>query len=389
MKFWSCASLIALALFVAACASVEPSAPMSLTPTRFATPEPMRPVTATPLPLGRHAIYIVDPRNGGQTSQVLVVDPDAQRVVHGLATRYTPEIALTPDGKRLYVADSYSTRVIRGEYHDVVSVYDAATLQLLHDDVDIPGRLLYKLFPNAHAYTFLSRDGTRLFVGKYGDPDIHALRLAVLDAATFKTLAEYRYPNCRDLSPLPDGHLLCDAITEGAVRLIDPLSGALIGAMSVPIMLNAGTVLSPAGDRLYIVSDNADVTVVDLAKSSPQMVVNRAPLSGPRGSQIGFRHIALSAEGARLYVGFANGENRDRGLVDEIWTFDTHNWARVGVFKPSDPAFHFAVSAGGSQLYTVNPFKKSLAIFDTRTFQEIGTMLDLGETPALIVVPPR
>ncbi len=389
MKFWSYTLLIAVALLVAACASVDTPAPTPLTPTRFAAPEPIQPVTATPIPLGSHAIYIVDPRNGYLVSQILIVDPDARREVGRLQTRDTPEIGFAPDGKRLYVADSYSTRVTRGERHDVISVYNAAMSQLLHDDVDIPKRLLYKGFPNAHPYTFLSRDGTRLFVGKYGDPDVHELRLAILDAETFKTLAEHKYPECRDLLPLPDGHLLCDAITEGAVRFIDPMNIATTGAVSVPTMFNSGTVLTSAGDRLYIVSDKSDVTVVDLAKPSPQMIVNRAPLSMPPGSQIGFRQIALSADGTRLYVGFVHGENRDRALVDEIWAFDTKTWTRTGTFKLSDPAWHIAVSNDGKQLYSVSPFKKSLTIFDAHIFQEIGTIRDLGDTPALIVVPPR
>lgn len=389
MKFWSYTLLIAVALLVAACASVDTPAPTLLKPTRFAAPEPIQPVTATPIPLGSHAIYVVDPRNGYLVSQVLVVDPDARREVRRLQTRDTPEIGFAPDGKRLYVADSYSTRVTRGERRDVVSVYNAAMSQLLHDDVDIPKRLLYKGFPNAHSYTFLSRDGTRLFVGKYGDPDIHALRLAVLDANTFQQLTEFPRPDC-DLLPLRDGRLLC-VVGQAQPRLLDPLTGAITDIPASLPAISKSAILSPSGERLYLLTSGlhvpAQVTVIDFVPSPPRVLADEIALDAPPNCEIGFQ-VALSPDESRLYIGFLL-TTTGSGLASEIWAFDTKTWTRTGTFKLSDPAWHIAVSNDGKQLYSVSPFKKSLTIFDAHTFQEIGTIRDLGDTPALIVVPPR
>ena len=84
----------------------------------------------------------------------------------------------------MYVADTYWTQVVRGEARDVLSVYDTLTGQLLTDDLAIPGRLKYKVFPMGEPFLFLSEDGSRLFLMKYGDPDIHELRLAILDPNT-------------------------------------------------------------------------------------------------------------------------------------------------------------------------------------------------------------
>jgi hypothetical protein len=211
-------------MLLTGCTPAAAFAPAALqSPASVVTPVPIRPLTATPLPLGKQPVYVVDPRNGNPTGQVLVVDPDARRVVRTIPTRYAPEIAISPDGQKLFVADSYSTRVIRGDRHDVVSVYGALSGELLRDDVDIPDRLIYKLFPAGHPFTFLSRDGERLFVGKYGSPGIHALRMAVLDAETFKVLAEYPRPEC-DLLPLRSGDLLCVGSGQQP-RLVDPLTG--------------------------------------------------------------------------------------------------------------------------------------------------------------------
>ena len=47
-----------------------------------------------------------------------------------------------------------------------------------------------------------------------------------------------------------------------------------------------------------------------------------------------------------------------------------------------------AVSRDGRQLYTVNPFKRSFSVFDPITFRELGTLHNIGDTPALVVIPP-
>jgi hypothetical protein len=213
-------ALSAILLLLTGCTPAAAFAPSALrSSTSAITPVPVRPSTATPLPLGKRSIYVVDPQDGDLISEVLVINPDARRIVTTIASRYAPEIAISPDGQKLYIVDSYSTRVIRGDHHDVVSVYAASTGQLLFDDMEIPNRLIYKLFPDGHPFMFLSRDGKRLFVGKYGSSDIHELRMTVLDAETFKTLAEYARPDC-DLLPLLSGELLCIGSAKGHSGLV-------------------------------------------------------------------------------------------------------------------------------------------------------------------------
>ncbi|MBI3912904.1 MAG: hypothetical protein HY327_01715 [Chloroflexi bacterium] len=392
-RFSSRSLLITLTLLVAACVPITTP---PITPTQIFIGESIRPTTATPISLGSHSIYILDPRSGDLVSQILIVDMDARREVRRLQTRYTPEITFTPDGKRLYVADSYSSRVIRGDYHDVVSVYDAVTLQLTHDDVDIRKRLLYKALPAGQPYTFLSHDGTRLFVGKYGESDPHALRLAVLDANTFHRLTEFERPNC-DLMPLRDGRLLC--VRQVQPRLIDPLTGISTDISgSLPTILRSA-ILSASGERVYLVAPVvtsgghavARMTVVDAVHSPPTVIANQIPLDAPLDSDVGFNHVALSPDESRLYVGFLprTGELAGRGLANEIWVFDLKSWTHVGTIKPNDPVWHIAISNDGKQLYAVNPFARSLMSFDTRTFEPIAVIHDLGDSPARIVVPPK
>ena len=334
------------------------------------------------------ALYGVHRINAAQALAIVPLDSAMPVRVFALPFDIHDPI-ISPDGRRLYLADSYQSRVIRGDWRDVVSVYDARSGELLHDEVEISKRLLYKVFPNAHPYMFLSRDGTRLLVGKYGDPDIHLLRVAVLDSATFKPLAEWVQPNCWTLLPLLNGQLLCAGGMQPAI--IDSMTGK---ASPIPGALPAqgAVALSSSRDRLYVVANAAgvetSVTVVDLAATPPRMLNERIGLQALQGFQVGYAQIATSPDESRLYIGVITGKNSYSGLPDQIWAYDTGTWTRAGVFEPRDQSFQFAVSGDGTQLYTVNPFKRSLSIFDTASFREIAVMHDLGETPAQVVVPP-
>src|SRR5512142_210616 len=85
------ALLMFTGLLVASCASMTAVPAGGSTPT-VSTPVPVRPPTASPIPLGNHAIYVVDTRNGDLVRRILVSDADAQRIVSTMCARYTPEI---------------------------------------------------------------------------------------------------------------------------------------------------------------------------------------------------------------------------------------------------------------------------------------------------------
>ena len=361
--------------------------------TQTSTPGPVQQTpspTATPLPLGAHPVYVVDPQNGGLLSQVLAIDADALRVVGQLQTRYEPVAALSPDGTRLFIADTYYTEVTRGAQIDALSVFDARTLQLLVDDVPIPGRSMPQLGSNSDWF-FLSQDGRRLFISQYGTPGTNEIRLRIVDVSTFQTLGEIGQPSCYNdqFQLLPNGQFSC-VIADG-IDYIDPLTNISRLALGLsPGPIQAGSVLAPTGDRLYLLTPTGNVTVIDVTSEPPRVVASRITLDLPAEYQTGYGHgLVISPDESRLYIALypTAGPNLGSGTAEQIWVFSTHTWRRLGVFVPSDPAFDFAVSGDGRQLYMVNPYKRTLSIFDTDNFQEIGVMYDVGTTPAHILVP--
>lgn len=202
-----------------------------------------------------------------------------------------------------------------------------------------------------------------------------------------RPLAEY--PACPngDLWPLPGDQFVC---VEGAtVQVIEVLTGEVIHTQYLPVS-GVASALAPAGNRLYLVTQDAHVAVLDAEAAPPQLVSEPVALNAPSDTPVAAYGIVLSPDGSRLYVRFLTGDWQAEGLdaADEIWAFDTRTWKHVGVLRPAAPAWNMALSADGRRLCTVNPWDRTLSIFDTTTFEEIGAMRDLGETPALIVVPP-
>lgn len=358
-------------------------------------PSPQPPVTATPvstvLPPERR-LYVVDPNDQGTLSSLSMIDADTGRIAWILTTRFLPDAVLSPDGSRLYVADSYRTRVTRGEPHDVVSVYDALSGELLVDDVPIQGRLLYKMLPGfSSRQLFLSHDGSLLYVGKYGDPDIHQLRLAVHDAHTLQLLHEVDYPQCGELlRALPDRWLCATPTATGAlpaasvsltIEWLDPLSGAILERIiSVDVPPVSDFALSADGARLYVLHTNAAVSVLDLAQRS---LGPAHPLDAPAGWQVdGF---ALASDGNRLYVGFDTGSDESSIFTDAVAVYETATGERVGTLDLPDAINFFTLSRDGSQLYVISPFARRLTSYDTETLQQLMVMEDLGGTPALVL----
>src|SRR5437762_10255229 len=76
----------------------------------------------------------------------------------------------SPDHREIYLAETYYARGVRGKRTDVVTVYDAATLQPLGDEIEIPAERA-EYFPGTAANA-LSDDGRFMAVFNLTPPDL-------------------------------------------------------------------------------------------------------------------------------------------------------------------------------------------------------------------------
>lgn len=371
--------------------AVEFNSPQRLA-NQDANATPIAAPTALPRTLGEHAVYVLDVLQGRLISELIGINADTEQVVSTLTLRYVPDVLFSGDGEKLYVLDSYFSRVTRGEWRDVLTVFNATTLEVETDDVLVPDRLKYKVYPIGHS-SFLASPGRKyLLVGKYGKPDIHQLRLAILDAITFEQLAEYPMPECKygQLDVLNDARLVC--LLGNTLYAFAPLTGAASPLVQLSGGIPQFTFLSPKRDRWYGLDQEGRLSVVDLTASPTRLLSEGVRLALPAAHMPGWSElIALSSDGSRLYVGLAptSGDLYGTGLADLIRVYDTETWKMIGEIKPNDPPRYLAVSNDGTQLYMTSSERQTLAIYDTRTFQEKGVMRNLGITPSQILIPPQ
>jgi YVTN family beta-propeller protein len=195
-------------------------------------------------------------------------------------------IAVTPDGKRLYVAENLTHKV---------AVVDLATRQVIT-----------KIAVGEYPYDCeASSDGKRVYVSNWGSRSV-----AVIDTAgnqVINNIPVGDHPN--DLELTRDGRILYVAnansntvsvVSTEQMKEIEAISTALHPKSPIGSTPNA-VALSPDEKTLYIANaDNNDVAVVDVAKRGNSEVEGFIPTGWYPTS------VRVSKDGRRIFV--ANGK---------------------------------------------------------------------------------
>ncbi len=357
-----------------------------------AQPTPVAAPTALPYTGWKYPVFVLDSMDGRLLTELHAVEASDLTSHSVLTLRYTPSLTFSADGKNLLVLDTYLERGTRGDAHDVLSVFDATTLDLLQDDVPVTDRLHYKIFPAGDSWFFSSPDGKYLFIAKYGKPDASQLRLAALDVNNYESLAEYPMPQCEgmQLHVLADSRLLC--LRGGDLLTIDPLTGAESLLGNVTPAERAATALSPDREKLYLLDADNHLTVVALDTISPTILLDDLRLDTPPAhTPNNFGQFLVSPDGSRLYVGFAptSGDLFGSGQSDLIRIYDAATGKLRNDLEPTVPASYLALSRDGKQLYLTNHQARVFALYDAHTLDELGSIQDFGISPSQILVPPQ
>jgi methylamine dehydrogenase heavy chain len=97
---------------------------------------------------------------GGFRQQAFTIfDGDNGKMEGNIPSGYIPNLAIAPDNSQFYVAETYWTHGARGKREDLVSIYDAKTLNLVKE-ITLPGRALVLKKQNFD----ISASGSRAYV---------------------------------------------------------------------------------------------------------------------------------------------------------------------------------------------------------------------------------
>jgi methylamine dehydrogenase heavy chain len=128
---------------------------LSATEARSAPPlEPETSDVATLPPSSAHRFFTATRR-----SSFVIFDGDSGKMEGSIPAGYIANLAIAPDNGQFFVSETYWSRGARGERQDLLSVYDATTLNLVKE-ITLPGRALVFKMQNFD----ISASGSRAYV---------------------------------------------------------------------------------------------------------------------------------------------------------------------------------------------------------------------------------
>jgi len=353
-------------------------------------------------------LYIVDSNNGNLEAQVLLVDPSAGRIVRVFKTGMNPDIALTPDGTRLYLASARVTP--EGTANEELSVIDTSNGASLLT-VSNAKRNTYNVVPPSSSLA-ISPNGRWLYVMKYDQiSDLNTLYWL----ETFDTVSGKFLPGKVDLSGCGWGRLLpldknreiqvvCEQSKDVRLLKIDNRGAAHAAgaqfdqrnsesAPSVNFERRFGKIKSSLVAESFRSSGSRNITVLrDGRVLSYDAATNAlAEVATPELPADAWVQSVAKAKGHNwLYLGLRVSKltSTGTGSEAEIVSLNVSNFLQTRSNKISQRFDYLYVSRDGRWLYAVNTRDANLLIIEATTLKEVSEITDLGQTPSLLVESP-
>jgi hypothetical protein len=354
-------------------------------------------------------LYVIDSDNLHRASRVLAVDPQRKVIVKTYRADYHPDIAVSPDGKRLYL--SYDTFSADGNVRTgTLQVIDTATGAVVAS-VSNPGRV-YTNDDDTVSYMALSADGRWLYVFKDGDrsDDSVSYVVAVFDTTINSFLPDMvALPDCdfSRLLPWPGSSTLsvvCGGTRElRTVKFSDtgvPSTRLPIGISIVqpnkPVGVGIATAFLSGENQLTIVFGDGNYSRVSLTtgKVVQQGLLVFSPplnlqltLAGSTWQRSG-RFVAVFKTpvwSGKVFLVLAKlPDYNTSGLADAIAVLDGSTLQQEGFIVPENPFADVGVGTDGT-LFVVDPKDTMISMRSVPDGAEKGRITGVGTDPTFVV----
>jgi DNA-binding beta-propeller fold protein YncE len=337
-------------------------------------------------------LYVFDFNQSSRDGKILLVDPTSGRTRGTLSIGGDPEVQLSPDGKRLYVASI----VDNGDYLSTIDTATGVTIK----SVPVQHRWRYTLSPDAPTMA-VSHDGHWIYLYKAVtlSPGQDEFDIAVYD--TIKGAFLPREAEIRDcvsgvMVPLPEGSgsslsVFCEGV--GDVRFLTRVNDGLED-MGIRLQVNrsggkaqiVGTAALLRDGNLKVIENAGHVVKID-----PEVkdVIREFQIRSLNDSWVPVRPPALSPDGTKLYFVVGSLRERSTGRGDEIAVLDVQNGKLIGRVKVQKPVWTLALGLDGRFLYALDPFSQTISVTDTTNYRPARVIGQLGAGPVLAFVAPQ
>lgn len=331
-------------------------------------------------------LYVLDYQHPNEQARVLLVNPEQGSIVGSISVGYNPDMALSPDGGRLYVASVFED--------DTLSVIDTKSGTVLQS-VTLNNRWPYIERPSAPTLA-VSADGRSVYVLKMRmiarwHDEFTVAAFDVERGVFLRREADLGHCMFGFLLPSPDNREV-SVVCQGSddLRVVGRTPAGL-DSIASPLPLrptnieqaNAAT-LTPTGNVLAVSNDGRIAEIDTPGRRVARMVVSDALAD----RWIQTRDVARSPDGTRLYIGATPVAERSTGKVSEILVVDVTT-GRPPVWIKMDHSFwSMVLSADGKYLYAIDPDTQTVTIIDTQNHRNVRTIDGIGISPLRAIVAP-
>ena len=350
-------------------------------------------VEILPGKVGTHWVWVSDMVwNAMPDGRATLVDADNGNMLGMLSTGYSfNSLSLPTEFREIYSAETYYSRITRGERTDVVSIYDARNLSPIAE-IEIPAKRA-STTPKLSTAT-LSDDDRFLAVWNYTP----ASSLSIVDVKNRKFVAEIATPGCALAFSAGDRVFLslCGGGTIKATQLDD--EGQLRQQVMSEIFFDLDSdPVTEKGVRLgcdwFFPSYEGKLHTVkykDETFEFPEVwsLVNKSDQTDSWRIG-GIQHLALHRKTKRLYALMHQGpRDTHHHPGTEVWVYDLTTKARVQKIALKKAASSILVSQDKAPLlYTVIPDFTELVVYDAVSGIHQRTIPEISLTPSLLQLP--
>jgi len=336
-------------------------------------------------------------RGGWGSAGSSIFDAGTGKMLGMVSTSRDSDLAIDPEGKFYYVAETMWTKVNRGTRMDFISVYDSKTLKLV-TEIPTPGRLIVGGF---NTNFLLSDDGKTAYDYNF-DP---ASSVNIIDMAKRKFVRAIELPGCASLIPnegvgfsalCADGTLATVAV-KGTTQEITR-SAEFFDAAADPIYSNV--VFDRKKKMAVLLSYTGLVRTVTMGAAP----VVSAPFSiqeagGMRAADMkpldiawypgGMQPTALHRPSGTLWVLMHKGEywSHKEG-AEEIWGVDLVTKKVVKRYPVKGHPRNIEITQDDAAMIMVNGMENNATIIDSKT-GEVKHEIENAGGGLISVVEPK
>ncbi|HZO81161.1 MAG TPA: amine dehydrogenase large subunit [Candidatus Binataceae bacterium] len=338
-------------------------------------------------PISPHWVAALSPFAGSiMVTPIVLIDGDTQQVVGNITGGLAAMFAAAPDHKHLYVAETFYSRLVRGERTDVVTIYDTRKLAPV-GEIAIPTKRQLAI-PDATSME-VTTDGRFLLMLNLTP----ATSVTAVDLENHKVAGEVQIPGCSEIlvlgarqfaSVCADGAMLTTQFDDNAKVTSQKRTAKPFFDVEKDPVFQLPAII---GSTAYFVSYHATVYPMDLSASPARAGESWSMLSAADKREGwrpgGWQPVGGWARGHQLFVLMhQGGEWTHQKAGPEVWAYDVNTHKRVERIPLPIASNAIRVSQDDNPLLFAMATKEAaVQVFSALKGRYLGTVREVAQNP--------